>query len=283
MPARVGFHVSIAGRLPEAVDRAVERGCTAFQSFCGNPRAWSLQDRSSEEIEAFRRFRDEADLSPYMVHVCYLVNVCAADRTIFRRSIRRLAGELALAARLGADACVLHPGSHKGRKHEWGLKRAAAGITEAVEKAGAVPHLLLEHMALPHGPGGDFGRLGELLAVLGDVLPEADCGIALDSCHVFGAGYDLRNADEVERLMGEVAREVGADRLGLLHVNDARDAPGSRRDRHQHIGKGTIGKAGLRNLLKHPAAGGLPLILETPWEGVDVDRRNLRAVKELLR
>jgi deoxyribonuclease-4 len=282
MPARVGFHVSIAGRLPDAVGRALERGCTAFQSFCGNPRGWSFQERSAGEVEAFRSARAEADLSPYFVHACYLVNVCAADRAIFQRSIRRLADELKLAALLGADGYVLHPGSHKGRSLDWGVKRAASAIEKSIEGAGSAPPLLLEHMALPHGPGGDFATLGELLRSLAEAVPTGEFGLALDSCHVFGAGYDLRSRDEVDRLMQDVTRQAGIERLRLLHVNDARDAPGSRRDRHEHIGKGTIGNAGLRNLLGHPAVGGLPLILETPWEGVETDRRNLRALRRLL-
>jgi len=287
MPTRVGFHVSIAGSLPRAVERALQRGCTAFQSFCGNPRGWTLQGRSERAVRDFRQARAEADLAPFFVHACYLVNICASDRTVFQRSVQRLAAELKLAGRLGADGYVLHPGSHKGKDADWGVRRAASAIGGAIgralERAERAPPVLLEHMASPHGPGGDLSTLGRLVRSLADAAGGHEIGLALDSCHAFGAGYDLRDPGEVARLVQDVEREVGIERLKLLHVNDSRDAPGSRRDRHEHIGQGTIGRAGLRNLLGHPAVAGLPLILETPWEGIEADRRNLRAVRKLLR
>ncbi|NLW49767.1 MAG: deoxyribonuclease IV [Candidatus Brocadiaceae bacterium] len=282
MQARVGFHVSIAGSLPQVVQRALDRGCTTFQSFAGNPRGWALRARAQPEIDAFRRARAAADLTPFFVHACYLVNVCAHDRTVFDRSRRRLAQELSLAAALGADGYVLHPGSHKGRPADWGVRRAASAIVRCLEQTGNAPPLLLENMAAPHGPGGDMHTLGRLVQALRDALPDADVGIALDSCHAFGAGYDLRDAEEVDRLMHDVRREIGVGAPRLLHLNDALDEPGSRRDRHAHVGQGAIGRAGLRNLLSHPAAAGVPLILETPWEGVEADQRNLRAVRAIL-
>ncbi|KPK60352.1 MAG: hypothetical protein AMK73_08170 [Planctomycetes bacterium SM23_32] len=282
MPRRIGFHVSIEGGLPGAVERALERGCTAFQVFCGNPRAWGFTERSREELEAFREARAAADLAPLLVHSCYLINPCASDRRVFRRSVRRMAQELAQSAQLGADAYVLHPGSHKGRPPEWGVRRAAGALGQAFEQAGGAPVVLLENTAAPHGPGGDMETLGALLREVGGKAPGAGLGLAVDSCHAFGAGYDLREPAEVARLKDDVDRCVGLDRLRLLHVNDSRDEPGSGRDRHEHIGRGTIGRQGLANLLNDPAFAGLPLILETPWESVEADRRNLSAVKALI-
>ncbi len=283
---RIGFHVSIEDGLPKAVGRAIERGCTAFQVFCGNPRGWRLQKRADGELARFDAERRAADLAPLFVHACYLINPCAHDRTVRRRSIRRLAAELAISHAMGADGYVLHPGSHKGRPHSWGIDRAEAVIGAAIEQAGAAPMVLLENTAGPHGPGGDFATLGELVARLARRIEgrrrTKRIGIAVDSCHAFGAGYDLREPGEVARLAEDIDRRVGVGRLRLLHVNDSRDAPGSRRDRHAHIGRGTIGRKGLRNLLTHPDLAGLPLILETPWESVAVDRRNLRAVRSLL-
>jgi deoxyribonuclease-4 len=137
-------------------------------------------------------------------------------------------------------------------------------------------------MASPHGPGGEIGTLAEVLHGVLDRVPEAELGLAIDSCHAFGAGYDLRDGSEVDRLVEDIESAVGSGRVHLLHVNDSRDEPGSRRDRHTHIGKGTIGRKGLANLLNHPALSAVPKILETPWESVKVDRRNLRAVLRLL-
>ncbi len=279
----IGFHVSIEGGLPRAVNRALERECTALQVFCGNPRGWRLQERAAEEIVRFARRRREAGLSLLFVHACYLINPCSLDAAVLRRSGRRLAAELALSARMGADGYVLHPGSHKGRPSEWGVRRAAGLILSAIERAEARLPLLLENTASPHGPGGDPETLGELLQRVREGAPEVPAGVALDSCHAFGAGYDLRRPEEVERMTGDLRRIVGVQSVALIHVNDSRDPPGSRRDRHEHIGRGRIGADGLRNLLSHPAFAGLPLILETPWESVEADRRNLHAVVELLK
>ena len=279
---RIGFHVSIADGLPKAVDRALERGCTAFQIFCASPRAWAWSERSADEIEEFKRARKDAGLDPLVVHACYLINPCSADRTVRRRSVPRLRQELRLAARLGADFYVLHPGSAKGQPVERLVERAAESIRRAVEGLSAPPALLLEGTATPHGPGGDLTHLGELVARLHDSVPEARAGIALDSCHAFAAGWDLTRAEQVDRLARDVRQAVGKAGLQLLHVNDARDPAGSFRDRHEHIGKGLIGRRGLGNLLAHSAFADLPLILETPWETIEQDRRNLRAVLDIL-
>jgi len=279
---RIGFHVSMADTLPRAVARALERECTTFQIFCGNPRGWHLQEHDDTELAAFRNARRDADLSPLFVHACYLINPCAADTTVYRRSIRRLRGELELAAAMGADFYVLHPGSHKGRPHDWGVKRATDAICRALERADAAPALLLENTASEHGPGGRADTLGALLLAIEDAAPGAMLGLTIDSCHAFAAGYDLRRADEVDRLVQEIETAAGTDRIRLLHVNDSRDEPGSKRDRHTHVGEGNIGDEGFRHFLNHPALSGLPLILETPWESVETDLRNLRRVRSLL-
>ncbi len=280
---RTGFHVSIAGGFPAAVERAVERGCTCLQVFCGNPRGWALRMPEDEEVAAFRAARAEADLAPLYAHSCYLINPCAQSGGVFAKSVERLAAELRLAAGVGCEYYVLHPGSHKGRPLDWGVARARDAISAALAEADAAPTILLETMASEHGPGGSFETLGALIGEVLGAVPAAKLGITLDTCHAFGAGYDLREPAEVDRLAADIDRTVGLEGIGLIHVNDARDEPGSRRDRHAHIGKGTIGKKGLRNLLTHSAFATQPLILETPWESVAVDRRNLRAVRALLR
>jgi len=284
MCRRIGFHVSIEGGLDRAVERALERGCTALQVFAGNPRGWQLQERDVAEFRRFRDARARADLTPLVVHSCYLINPCSTDRKVLARSVRRLAGELAAAAAMGADCYVLHPGSHKGKPPAWGVERAAQSVASALAAATAgvgVP-VLLEGMASEHGPGGDFERLGAVIERISAAVPQARLGIAVDTCHAFGAGYDFRDAGEVDRLARDIDGAVGLEALRLLHVNDSRDEPGSRRDRHEHIGRGTIGRRGLANVLNHPALSTLPLILETPWESVATDRGNLRAVHHLL-
>ena len=279
---RTGLHVSIAGGLPRAVERARERRCEALQIFCGNPRGWKLTGRDEDEVDAFRAARGGAHLSPVVLHACYLVNPCATDETVHDRTLRRLKAELELSARLGADGYVLHPGSARERPADWRLDRAAEVLRRILSEAKAAPPLLLENTATEHGPGG---RL-EWLARLADDLESADIGaevgVCLDTCHLFAAGYDLRDESEVERLAETIEATLGTERVRLMHVNDARDGPGTRRDRHEHIGEGQIGREGLRNVLLHPALRGTPAILETPWVSPQVDRRNLEAVRDIL-
>ena len=280
---RLGFHVSIAGGLPKAIGRALERECTAFQIFCGNPRGWAMGGRSEVEIESFRQARTRAGLGPLFVHACYLINPCAPDRTVFANSIRRMAQELKSSSEIGAEFYVIHPGSQKHKSPDWGVRRAAEAVARAAERAGRCPVILLENTASPYGPGGRFETLGAVIGKLREAAPGLRMGVAIDSCHAFGAGYDMREPAEVERLVSEAHAAVGLSSLHLIHANDSRDAPGSGRDRHYHIGKGTIGNSGMRNLLCHPPLSHLPLILETPWESFETDLENMRAVRHLLR
>ena len=273
---KVGLHVSIAAGLPRSVPRALARCCETFQIFCANPRGWNLSSRSQEELEAFRLDRRAAGLEPLFVHSCYLINCCAADEGVFRKSVSRLAYELETSAALGAGGYVLHPGTCKARPARWRLKRAARAIGKALDLThGSVP-ILLETTASSHGPGGGFEQLGELAASVESSSARAEVGFCVDSCHVFARGYDLRIAGEVDRLVAHIEDATGPGRVRLLHLNDSRDECGSGRDRHQHLGEGTIGPEGLRNFLTHPALDSLPVILETPWESEAVDRRNIQ-------
>ncbi len=241
-----------------------------------------MPPRDPEELDAFRRERKRAALSPLVVHACYLINPCSESAEIRRKGRGRLRKELELAAQLGADFYVLHPGSNKNRPLEWTANHSATTLAAAADGLRKPPCLLLENTASAHGPGGSWQATARVLDALRDDAPHLETGVAIDSCHAFAAGYDFHDAEEVERLAADVKAAVGLSKLRLLHVNDARDPAGSRRDRHEHIGRGAIGRDGLGNLLRHPAFGGLPLILETPWESVEVDRRNLGAVLKLL-
>jgi deoxyribonuclease-4 len=277
----LGFHVSIAGGLPKAIERAVERECSCLQIFCGNPRAWATTERSDEEIENFRAARTTADLSPVAVHACYLINPCSPDDEVFRRSIGRMRWELETSARIGAEFYVIHPGSSKGREAEWTLQRAAESLSEALRAADASPCILLENTAGEHGPGGSFPLTADLIAAVEAMSPDHELGIAVDTCHAFAAGYDIRQPEEVNRLVEEIDSALGLSRLKLLHTNDARDPAGSGRDRHQHIGEGEIGDPGFTNLLSQPTLAGIPAILETPWESVETDLRNIGRLRNL--
>jgi deoxyribonuclease-4 len=279
----LGMHVSMAGGLPKAVERAAERGCTALQIFCANPRGWAMKPRPDREIEDFRRARSREGIDALFVHCCYLVNLCAPDDEILGKSVHRLSAELELSAALGADGFVLHPGSAKGRSLDWCTERAGDSLLRALEDAGESVDILLETTASAHGPGGDFETLGRLVNRVGDGQSESRAGLCVDSAHVFARGYDLREAAEVSRLVDEIDGTCGESRVRLLHLNDSQVECGSDRDRHDHLGEGTIGEEGLRNFVRHPALRSVPVILETPWESPERDRQNLQFAAGLLR
>ena len=278
----VGFHVSIAGGLASAVERGVERECTCLQIFCGNPRAWAITERTAEEVAEFRNARYEAELSPVAVHACYLINPCSPSERVVERSLKRLIWELETTARIGAEFYVIHPGSGKDESDEWARQRAIASLSEAWRAADSAPCILLENTAGQHGPGQSFGQMADVIEAVQESAPGSEMGIAVDTCHAFAAGYDLREPSEVERLVGEIDETVGLERLRLLHTNDARDAAGSHRDRHWHIGEGEIGDEGFAHLLHHEALQAIPAICETPWESVDTDRKNISRLRHIM-
>jgi deoxyribonuclease IV len=278
----IGFHVSISGGLARAVAATVKRGCSAMQVFCGAPSNWRLPERAAEEFDALAQARADAGLGPIYVHSCYLISSCSPNEVTRQKGIARLTAELQVAARMDADGYVLHPGSAKGRPMEWAVDLAAESIVEALAAAGNAPALLLENTASQHGPGGRFDNLAALMAKIRAALPDAALGVTLDSCHAWAAGHDLSSPAAVQRMVDEIDATVGIDSLQLIHLNDARDACGSYRDRHAEIGQGEIGVDALRNFLRNPTLSKLPIILETPGDTVADDVRNLEATLKLL-
>jgi deoxyribonuclease-4 len=278
----IGFHVSIAGGLAKAIARALDRNSTALQIFAGNPRSWHLKQRSEDEILDFAKTRENAGIKIVAVHACYLINLCSPDEAVLQRSADRLANELRLAHDIGADYYVIHPGSQRSRSIERGIQKAAEMLTKSIKKAKHTPEILLENTASKHGPGAKIEYLAGIIQRVESHLPESSIGVAIDTCHAFAAGYDLRDKSEVKRLVSEITEAMGISRLRLIHANDSRDEAGSGRDRHWHIGEGMIGEAGLRQTLRHPALKGLPLILETPGNSIETDHRNLQKLLDII-
>lgn len=278
----IGFHLSIAGGLAKAITRTLDRNSTALQIFAGNPRGWHLKQKSEDEIREFVKTRENAGIKIVAVHACYLINLCSPDGTVLQRSADRLADELRLAHDIGADYYVIHPGSQKSKSIEWGIQKTTEMLVKSIEKAERAPEILLENTASKHGPGARFEHLAEIIQRVESHLPECDMGIALDTCHAFAAGYDLRKESEVDRLVAEITETMDISRVPLIHANDSRDEAGSCRDRHWHIGEGTIGEKGLRQTLRHSTLKGMSLILETPGNSIETDRKNLRRLLDIM-
>ncbi len=273
-----GAHVSVAGGISSAVDRAEELGCGAVQVFTQSPRMWRPTDHSPDELERFRTRRADVGISYVVCHALYLVNLAASDREIHAKSVTAMRSSLETAAAIGADGVVFHVGSHLGDGMAKGLKRAVRPLRKLLELTDERLWLILENSA---GAGGTMGRSTEELGAIVDALDgHPRLGICLDSCHWFVSGIDVTDAAAVDAALEELDDAVGLGRVRCLHVNDADAALGSNRDRHATLRQGQIGD-GLATFLAHPAFQGLPAILETA--GPDGYAEELRLLKELHR
>lgn len=281
--ARLGAHMSIAGGLYRAVERAESVDATALQIFVKSARQWKAKPIDPADAERFRDEAGRAGLSDLTVaHASYLINLAAADDALWRRSIEALADELVRCAALGVTGLVLHPGSHVGAGEQAGLVRVARGLDAAWELAGeSAVRLLLETTA---GQGTNLGHRFEQLGFLLDEVKQAErFGVCFDSCHVLAAGYEIRTKKGYAATMGELDEAVGLDRVLAFHLNDSKHELGSRKDRHDHIGQGEVGLEAFRLILNDRRFRDRPMVLETPkGEALDEDRENLAALRALL-
>lgn len=288
----IGPHVPLAAGLRHALERIRIVGAGAVQVFADNPTAWRRKADAPTDIEAFRVALDDAGVGPLAVHAPYLVNLATPDPALLERSCEVMVAELRMGERYGARYVNVHIGSHKGAGLEEGLERAGeavARILDAVSPTTDTPMLVLEDSA------GQGDSVGVTMAELGAILRSAarhgadpsQVGVCLDTAHLWGAGYAIETPRGVEALIAELREHVGMERLALIHLNDSRAGRGSRVDRHEHVGGGRIGAAGMAAILNHPALARVPMLLETPgmdtgWDAVNMDRvRRLLAGAEL--
>ena len=277
---RLGVHVSIAGSLERSVDRGLELGCNTFQIFSRNPRSWARTPLRADVGEAFISARRKTDIKPVVVHSSYLVNLASSDDSIVSKSIESLKEDMERACLLGVEYVVTHIGSARGLTLSQGLKRVILALGDVLSKyRPGGPILLLENTA-GHGDlvGGKVEEVGSIISELGDDR----IGFCLDTCHAFARGYELRSDSALDFLEEKVEREIGLDRLRLIHLNDSKGDIGMHRDRHEDIGAGYIGLEGFRRMLRHSLFRGRPWILETPRESDEDDRRNLAVVRGIV-
>lgn len=276
---KVGCHVSISGGIDKAVDRAVNNGCTAFQIFSRNPRGWRAKTISKDESASFQEKVASSGISrdAICVHMPYLPNLAGPNEEPYKKSVNTLKGEVERCDQLGIQYLVTHLGSHLGVGAEKGIKRLINAYTEA-SKIDSDVTILLENMA---GQKNSMGyRFEEWAQILNQLEPKGRFGVCLDTCHAFVAGYDLRTQEAASQTLEEFDRIVGYDRLKILHLNDAKGELGCNLDRHYHIGLGSIGEEGLREVVRTINQQGIPIILETPIDNTRTDIDNIRAVKQ---
>jgi deoxyribonuclease-4 len=261
----VGCHLSIGRGLSSAAEEARALGNSALQIFSRNPMRWRATPLSDCAVDAFRRGVELARLRFVAIHGIYLANFATPDDALHQRSSASLVVELERAGTLGVPWVVTHLGAHMGSGIGSGVRRIAAGIERALDSVTsrcADVGVLLENTAGAGSTvGASFGELGEVLSRLPG---RSNLGVCLDSCHALAAGYDLRTRPAVDAVVTEFDREIGLDRLRMVHLNDSAAGLGSHIDRHEHLGRGGIGAAGLMSIINHPRLRRLPFLLETP-------------------
>ena len=281
---RIGAHVSIGGRLTKAVVRALESGCNTLQIFSRSPRMWRSAPLDLNAVAEFRELRAEHGLRPLVIHGNYLTNLAAADSAVRSKSITAFRDEMQRARLLGADYLVIHPGSYKGQAIDSAIRTLADSVAEAAgNAAGSGFTLLLENTA---GGGQTLGReFGELAEMRDRIRMHVDLpvGFCLDTAHCYEAGFDLTTTGELEATLHRIDQSIGLANIPVLHANDSKTALGSRRDRHENIGRGFLGRETFRRLLRHPGLQGKTFILETPADEHGTYRRDVRELYSLVR
>lgn len=271
----IGCHLSIGGGVHQAVVRARETGCTAFQIFTRNPRGWAYSPLKDEEISGFRA--GVASGLVAVAHMPYLPNLAAPDPANYKRSVETLASELERCEELGIAHLVTHLGSHLGTGEKEGRDRIVGAVRTALDTAKSKAMVLLENTA---GTKNSLGTTPAELAIILDALGgDPRVGLCIDTAHAFAAGYDWCSDDNP--FMSELKGAKLDGRVRVMHLNDSKVALGKRADRHEHLGLGEIGLEGLRKAVNHPIFRKLPILCETPVDETRDDKENVAVARKL--
>jgi deoxyribonuclease IV len=259
---RIGAHMSVAGGISKAVDRAEAHGCEALQIFTKNGNRWQGKPLDPDDVKRFRARIEETAIRPVVSHASYLINLATSFDALRRQSIDAFIDELDRAEVLGLLGVVVHPGTCTAGSEEEGLRLIAAAIGEALAaRAGGSTLVLLEHTA---GQGRTLGyRFEHLAAIIGHLNGSPRVGVCLDTCHLLASGYDIATDQGYRETFDAFERLVGLGRLKAIHANDSKKPCASRVDRHEHIGRGCLGEEPFRRLLHDRRLRGLPLLIET--------------------
>jgi deoxyribonuclease-4 len=280
---RIGFHLSTAGGVFRAAERAHQIGANTFQIFSSSPRMWRASRIAINDSEQMRTLCRQYDCMPLVIHTSYLVNLCSQSDEVRNKSVSAFRGEVERALALGAKYLVLHPGSWRGLTREEGLRLAAESIqtaTDGLDLATNDLRILIENTAgAEFSLGGSFDQVAELITRLERVVPIGAC---LDTCHCHVAGYDLVTPAGYEETLRQIDSTIGFAQVRVWHTNDAKAARGSKLDRHEQIGKGTIGLEPFRRLLNDARFAHRAFIAEVPVEEPGDDEKNVQLLRSLV-
>jgi deoxyribonuclease IV len=283
---KIGFHVSISGSIINAIINAEDLNCTAFQIFSRNPRGWNAKPLGGEDIQSFKKMIDESyiDKRFIIVHMPYLPNLASPDGESYYKSKSTLYEEITRCSLLGISSVVLHLGSHLGSGKQNGINQIINACNFAIDtfksnyKRHVALNIIFENSS---GQKNSIGSKFEEIRILLDQLNDKKYAVCLDTCHAFAAGYDLRTAEEVSKVFKKFDDIIGIRNLKVLHLNDSKGQLNENKDRHEHIGLGSIGKQGMKEILKIKYLRQIPIIMETPVDDIRGNKDNMKAVVEL--
>ncbi|MBP7936510.1 MAG: deoxyribonuclease IV [Phycisphaerae bacterium] len=277
--------MSIAGGLHQALVLGRKTGCNCIQIFVKNQRQWHAPPLTQDQVQAWQRALAESDIRPVIAHSTYLINLASPYDQLWQRSINAFTDELERCERLGITALVIHPGAHLGQGVDRGIARVAQALNAIHARTrGFTVKTTLETTA---GQGSCLGsRLNQLAAIIEQTREPDRIRVCVDTCHIFAAGYDLSSAQGYAATMADLTHHIGLGRIVAFHLNDSLSPIGCHKDRHEHIGRGHLGRSAFRHLLNDPRFLGRPMILETPKgqdsRGRDLDRVNLATLRRLV-
>jgi len=275
---KIGCHVSIAGGIPNAPGNAAALGCEVFQIFSRSPRGGPAGKLTREIIDEFWREMKKYGFSEFVIHTPYFINFGSSNKRIYHGSISIIKEELDRATVLGSKYVMTHLGSYKDMARKKGFEQFIKGLEKIMKGYSGSAQLLLEISAgAGEQIGGTFEEIGK--AVNHPKLKKYNIGVCFDTCHAFTSGYDLRTPAAVKKTFAEFDKKIGLAKLKVLHVNDSKADLGDNKDRHEHVGKGKIGKAGIGLVLNHPKLKKLNAYLETKPEGVKKDIEILEGLR----
>ena len=277
---QIGAHVSISGSIANAITNASERECSAFQVFTSNPRGWHAKDLTDDDITNYKNNLSQSNIDRFatVAHMPYLPNLSSPEISVYEKSIHTMIREVERCDKLGIPYLVTHLGSHKGTGEDKGIQRLVGALTEVAKTNKDVTILLENTAGQKNSVGSDFTQLAEIFFGL---KPASRFGICIDTCHAFAAGYDLRNEKNVKDAFEKFDSEIGLKHIKIIHLNDSKGELGCHLDRHEHIGLGHIGEAGLSQVVKLANKNKIPIILETPIDERRTDFENIRKAKDL--
>ncbi|MFQ5648701.1 MAG: deoxyribonuclease IV [bacterium] len=277
---RFGAHVSIAGGVFNAPQNGVQAGCDVVQIFTKNQRQWRTKELTSADVEKFKAEEERTGVKVVCVHASYLINLGGDDPHKLDQSRQNFTIEIERAEALGIPYLIVHPGSHVGQGEQQGILTIVESLNEVLDKSADLRlKVLLEATA---GQGSNLGHTFEQLAAIKNKIEATGrVGFCLDTCHIFAAGYELRDKEGYRQTMDQLDQLLGAEHIGIIHANDSRFDLGSKRDRHAHIGEGELGLAAFANLINDPHFKEVPFIIETPG-GPEKDNENLAKLRSLV-